>query len=131
MRYAIVIGASVVLASVAGADSLPPTATSPRAFFVGTWSFDGTCASGDGMVLKRDGKASYDEWGTGFWAVADIGQRLVLLVEDISEEADRRTNAELIEFRVVQRTNNGNGIVLTRLPDGTTINARRCRGTQG
>lgn len=34
---------------------------------LGTWSFDGSCASGDGMGLNPDGTAFYDEWGHGTW----------------------------------------------------------------
>ncbi len=34
----------------------------------GVWSFDRSCASGDGMRLNADGTASFDEWGQGTWA---------------------------------------------------------------
>jgi hypothetical protein len=44
---------------------------------VGVWSFDRSCASGDGMTLVADGTASFDEWGQGTWATAD-GNRVVL-----------------------------------------------------
>jgi hypothetical protein len=44
---------------------------------VGAWSFDRSCASGDGMTLAADGTASFDEWGQGTWTVAD-DNRLVL-----------------------------------------------------
>lgn len=47
---------------------------------VGTWSFDRSCASGDGMILRADGAASYDEWGQGTWATAE-GNRVVLSLE--------------------------------------------------
>jgi hypothetical protein len=36
---------------------------------IGTWSFDGSCASGDGMGLRPDNTAFYDEWGTGTWSI--------------------------------------------------------------
>jgi hypothetical protein len=126
MRRAVLAIVSVVLTSVVVAAVLPPPATSPRPFFVGVWSFDGSCASGDGMILSQDGKASYDEHGDGLWAVADNGQRLVLIVEDLSEEADRKTEAELVEFRVMQRAADGNAMTLKRLADGATITAKRC-----
>jgi hypothetical protein len=112
------------MTGVACANMLPPQNTTPRSYFAGTWSFDRTCASGDGMVLTADGKASYDEWGGGLWASADDGARLVLIVEDVSKEADRRTQAELIEFRNVQRS--GPYLSMTRVSDGVTIKAKRC-----
>jgi hypothetical protein len=94
---------------------------------MGTWSFDGTCASGDGMQLQYDGKASYDEWGRGLWALADGGQRLVIIVEDIREGADRRPIAELIEFRILHRRP-PQGMTLERASDGAKIEAKRCAG---
>src|SRR5262245_24007717 len=47
---------------------------------VGTWSFDASCASGDGMTLNADDTASLDEWGQGTWATA-AGNRVVLNLE--------------------------------------------------
>ena len=47
---------------------------------VGVWSFDRTCASSDGMSLRADGTASFDEWGEGTWATAD-GNRVILSLE--------------------------------------------------
>ena len=90
----------------------------------GTWSFDGSCASGDGMRLTSNGKASYDEWGAGLWALADKGRRIVLIVEDIREDADRRKVAELIEFRITAGV--GSKMSLMRLVDGAKINAVKC-----
>ena len=95
--------------------------------FVGSWSLDGTCASGDGMSLSADGKASYDEWGAGLWALADKGTRVVLIVEGITEEADRRKTATLVEFKVTGEA--GNKLMLTRLSDGAKIVAVRCKST--
>lgn len=112
-------------AATAYANMLPPQRITQRSYFAGTWSFDGTCASGDGMVLQADGKASYDEWGTGLWAIADNGGRLVLIMEDISEEADRRKEAEMIEFRDVSRS--GPMLWMTRTSDGAKIKAKRCQ----
>ena len=43
---------------------------------IGTWSFDKSCASGDGMTIAADGVASYDEWGLGTWRIEE--GRLVL-----------------------------------------------------
>jgi hypothetical protein len=115
---------AVTLAGAAHANMLPPERVTGRSYFAGTWSFDGTCMSGDGMVLAADGKAGYDEWGSGLWATADSGTRLVLIVEDISEEADRRKEAQMIEFKDVSRI--GPTLRLTRVPDGVAIKAKRC-----
>lgn len=121
-RFAVVVALSV--AGVAHANMLPPQTTTPHSFFAATWSFDGTCASGDGMTLQADGKAGYDEWGSGLWASAENGKRLVLIVEDITEEADRKKDAQLIEFRDVLRT--GAQLMMTRASDGVKIRAKRC-----
>lgn len=90
----------------------------------GTWSFDGSCASGDGMQLKADGSAAFDEWGQGLWASADNDARIVIIVKNISEEADRPKNAQLVEFRVTGGV--GNRMSLMRLSDGAKIEAVRC-----
>jgi hypothetical protein len=102
----------------------PPTATDARPWIVGTWSFDGTCASGYGMTLERDGKAGYDEWGQGLWALDESGPRLIIIATDIREDADRHDEAQLLEFRIVARS--GNAMTLQRLSDGAKIEGKRC-----
>jgi len=124
MRGALVITAIAGALFATTAASRPPTATDVRPWIVGTWSFDGSCASGFGMTLERDGKAAYDEWGQGLWALDESGPRLVIIAADISEEADRREEAEMIEFQIVSRS--GNGMTLTRLNDGAKIEGKRC-----
>lgn len=47
---------------------------------IGTWSFDGSCASGDGMGVDSDGSAFYDEWGTGNWRINAQNQLVLDLV---------------------------------------------------
>ncbi len=47
---------------------------------IGTWSFDGSCASGDGMGLSADGSAFYDEWGSGTWRLNRQDQIVIDLV---------------------------------------------------
>lgn len=47
---------------------------------IGTWSFDGSCASGDGMGLRADNTAFYDEWGTGAWSINRQNQIVLDLV---------------------------------------------------
>ncbi len=54
-----------------------PAAELSRTALVGTWSFDGSCASGDGMGLAADGSAFFDEWGQGTWRL-DAQNRVVL-----------------------------------------------------
>jgi hypothetical protein len=120
MRAPVTIVVLVVACAGASADPMP----APKVSLLGSWSFDGSCASGYGMRLAADGKASYDEWGQGLWALADDGKRIVLVVEDISEEADRRKVAELVEFRITAGM--GNKMSLLRLSDGAKIEAVKC-----
>jgi hypothetical protein len=47
---------------------------------IGTWSFDGSCASGDGMGLRADNTAFFDEWGTGTWSINRQNQIVLDLV---------------------------------------------------
>lgn len=124
MRRIVIAVVGLMLVAEVQANMLPPLPTTPHSFFAGAWSFDGTCASGDGMVLKADGKVAYDEWGSGLWAAAESGSRLVLIVEDITEEADRKKEAQLVEFRNVLRS--GIHLIMTRVSDGVKINAKRC-----
>jgi hypothetical protein len=116
----------VLLVVAAWANTPPPALAQGRAWMLGTWSLDGSCASGFGMALKREGKVSYDEYGEGLWALANAGNRLVLIIEDISQEADRKTEAELIEFQITARR--GNTMTLLRLSDRATLEAVKCRG---
>lgn len=127
MRRIAVAIFSLTLVGAAHANMLPPQTTTPHSFFAGTWSFDNSCASGDGMTLKADGKAAYDEWGDGLWASAENGKRLVLIVEDIREDADKSKPAQLIEFRDILRI--GPQLSMTRASDGVKIKARRCATT--
>lgn len=50
-------------------------------FYTGVWSFDGSCASGDGMTLAADGSAGFDEWGEGLWAESADGNSLFLILK--------------------------------------------------
>lgn len=114
---------SILAVILALAAATAPAASAAQ--FAGTWSFDGSCASGDGMTLQADGKASFDEWGDGLWALADKGTRLVIIAEDIREDSDRRKVAELIEFKI--ETQSAGKLALTRTSDGAKINAVKCR----
>jgi hypothetical protein len=56
-------------APVPAAKAAPPPPRLDHETIIGTWSFDGSCASGDGMGLRADNTAFYDEWGTGTWSI--------------------------------------------------------------
>jgi len=120
MRAMPSLAVSLLVLSAATAEARTPA----HVQLPGTWSFDGSCASGFGMTLLPDGKATYDEWGDGLWASADNESRIVIIAEDISEEADRRKVAELIEFRVVAAMNDK--LSLVRMSDGAKLEAVKC-----
>jgi hypothetical protein len=72
-------------------DTTPTSAASPKAAtparprldhqaIIGTWSFDGSCASGDGMGLQADNSAFYDEWGSGTWSINRQNQIVLALM---------------------------------------------------
>ena len=58
----------------------PPPQRLDHETIIGTWSFDGSCASGDGMGLRADNTAFYDEWGTGTWSINRQNQIVLDLV---------------------------------------------------
>jgi hypothetical protein len=58
----------------------PPPPRLDHETIIGTWSFDGSCASGDGMGLRADNTAFYDEWGTGAWSINRQNQIVLDLV---------------------------------------------------
>ena len=58
----------------------PPPPRLDEQTILGTWSFDGSCASGDGMGLRPDNTAFYDEWGTGTWSINRRNQIVLDLV---------------------------------------------------
>ncbi len=58
----------------------PPPPRLDHETIIGTWSFDGSCASGDGMGLRADNTAFYDEWGTGTWSINRQNQIVLALM---------------------------------------------------
>ena len=97
---------------------------------VGTWSFDRSCASGDGMGLRADGVAGYDEWGTGTWAIAD-NNRVVLTLQ--RDEPGVGPTGETVIYNIDIAAPVTDDLIgnLAR-PDGSEprgINARRCPET--
>jgi hypothetical protein len=75
----------------------PPAMAPPKlsaAAIEGIWSFDGSCASGDGMILGADGAASLDEGGEGQWRLADNRLLLSLQVREMGDENATPQNFE-------------------------------------
>ncbi len=66
--------------SAAARAESPPVPRLDHETVIGTWSFDGSCASGDGMGINADGDAFYDEWGTGRWSINRQNQLVLELV---------------------------------------------------
>lgn len=94
---------------------------------VGVWSFDRSCASGDGMILHADGRASYDEWGEGTWATAD-DNRVVLTLSRI--EPGVGPTGETLVYNIAVAAPVADDLIgqLAR-PDGSErrgLNALRC-----
>jgi len=97
---------------------------------VGSWSFDRTCASGDGMTLRANGAVSYDEWGEGLWAV-DGPDALVLIIRSTEPGTDPDPLAERYVFRLLATSAVGDDltgrVTSSRAADpGRTVNAKRC-----
>jgi hypothetical protein len=97
MKFRVILCAGALLAACGqpaekqkGAPATPtsaaPSAAAPSAprldheTIIGTWSFDGSCASGDGMGLRADNSAFYDEWGTGTWSINRQNQVVLALM---------------------------------------------------
>jgi len=102
-------------------------ATIEPAVFTGTWSFDRSCASGDGMTLNADSSASYDEWGEGHW-VLDVPSRLVITLAKSEPGVGPTGQHVMVTIDVTPPVNddlNGTRSFDDGTPSGP-INARRC-----
>jgi hypothetical protein len=105
-----------------------PVVIEPEAL-VGVWSFDRSCASGDGMRLNADGTASFDEWGQGTWSF-NANDNRVLLNLNVNEMGVGPTGETRIYSIVVMDavTDDLNGRIEVSMvgeqPRG--INAKRC-----
>lgn len=120
-------------ASTPAADTATPPVAAAAApaleseALVGVWSFDRTCASGDGMTLNADGTASYDEWGEGHWVI-DIPSRVILTLAKMEPGVGATGQHVMVTIDVTPPvTDDLNGA--RSFDDGTppnTINARRC-----
>ncbi len=74
----------------------PPPPRLDHETVIGTWSFDGSCASGDGMGIHADGSAGYDEWGTGTWSINRQNQLVLDLIQrEMGVEEDPGTPVTL------------------------------------
>ena len=145
MRTALI--ALVMLAAACGQPASPPAETPPDAHagssgagniaatpftleseaLVGTWSFDRSCASGDGMQLNADGTAGYDEWGSGAWTLADNNRVVLTLAR--SEPGVGPTGETVIYNIDVAAPVTDDLIGNLARPDGSEprgLNARRC-----
>jgi hypothetical protein len=113
-----------------------PPAASPQlsaSAIVGVWSFDGSCASGDGMILAADGSASFDEGGEGHWRLTD--NRLVLELQ-VREMGDENATPERFDYALQVTRLDADHLAgtLTEQHDRQpprTIDARRCVDTDG
>ena len=110
---------------VAG-DSPPPL---DPVSLIGTWSFDRTCASEDGMTLAADGTAGTDQ-GSGMWAV-DVSHRLVVIIREQEMGADPDPKAPRQVWTFTATKSIGDDLVgrLDRARPGEPprpINAKRC-----
>ena len=97
---------------------------------IGTWSFDRTCASGDGMTLNADGTAGFDEWGSGTWATADTNRVVLTLAR--SEPGVGPTGETVVYNIEVAAPVTDDLIGNMARPDGSEprgLNARRCPAT--
>ena len=78
-RYPAISLTPLAAAAAALALATPAAAQTPtREYFIGIWSFDGSCASGYGMGLRPDGEVWYDEWGSGLWILENGAIRMIL-----------------------------------------------------
>ena len=95
---------------------------------VGVWSFDRTCASGDGMQLNADGTASFDEWGSGTWTIEQPDNRVILDLEvfepGVGPTGARATNRITVTMPVTDDLIGE--LTSTQTPEPRPINARRC-----
>lgn len=117
--------ATAAAAPAAGAPALDHDA------LVGTWSFDRSCASGDGMTLRTDGTVSYDEWGEGHW-VLDVPARIILTLAK-SEPGVGPTGQHVMVTLDVSAPVSDDLHAARSFDDGTPagpVNARRCPDAQ-
>ena len=115
----------IPLAATAAALALatPATAQTPtREYFIGIWSFDGSCASGYGMGLRPDGEVWYDEWGSGLWILENGAIRMILQESEMGVDEVLGVLPLTIEIETVEK----DGFIGRYLEDGAPVTATRC-----
>ena len=123
-------------AGSSGAGRIPDGASAPGLDLIsviGTWSFDRSCASEDGMMLSADGSASLDA-GSGMWAL-DAGNRLVIIIreQEMGKDLDLKAERRVLVFNPSKPA--GDDLVGVFLPSKLgqpprEINAKRCPETK-
>ncbi len=92
---------------------------------VGVWSFDRSCASGDGMRLDADGTASFDEWGGGTWSLGDDNTVVLTLARN---EPGIGPTGETVIYTLAIAANVTDDLIgqFTSVDGPRGINAKRC-----
>ena len=98
------LSAAATAAAVALGLATPVFGETPtRDYFIGLWSFDGTCASGYGMGLSADGAAWFDEWGGGLWILDGGAIRMILQESEMGSDVVTGVRALTIEIEDVHK----------------------------
>lgn len=107
-----------------------------RAQILGVWSFDRSCASGDGMGVFSDGRAGFDETGEGTWSLDENGRLVLdLRISELGVEADPATlprttvtieATEPVTDNLIGRIS-GTGFADVPAYANEPVNGRRCR----
>ena len=124
MRCLTAIPAAIAMATLtvltpASAQDRP---TLSQEFLIGTWRFDGTCASGWGMGLVADGEVWFDEWGQRLWVLEGDTIHMILQESEAGSEEVLGVVALSIRIEAVGRQA-FTGLFVGR---GETISATRC-----
>lgn len=93
-----------------------------REFLIGTWSFDGTCASGWGMGLAPDGEVWFDEWGHGLWVLE--GETIRMILQESEPGSERVLGVVALSLRIDAVSRQAfTGLFVGR---GETVSATKC-----
>ncbi len=116
------LGAAVTAACVVAVVAPAAGQTLSREYFLGLWSFDGTCASGWGMGLQADGAVWYDEWGSGLWILQDDTIRMILQESEMGMDEV----LDVLPLTIEIETADKDGFTGRYLEDGEPVTATRC-----
>ena len=94
------VAAVLIAAALAGTTAAhAETAGMPSGTdLIGTWSFDGSCASSDGMGLTADGEIWFDEWGWGLWVVEN--DRILMILQESEMGIDTVIGVSSVVLRI-------------------------------